>query len=212
MLRALLALAVAANALFFAWTQGWFAPVWPAPNSGLREPGRIGAQLRPETVVVLPAASAARALALACLESGPYGDAEIAGAVAALESAGLDAGSWQREQVQSPGYWAVFAGRPADAAARRARAEELQRLALPYEQVDEPAELAGGFVLSRHASQEAAARALAAIGAKASAGLRVVAVPAGPPRHWLRVPAANAEVQARLAALDRGFRPCAERP
>lgn len=218
MLRALLALVVAANLVFLAWAQGWLAPVWPAPRQAEREPGRIGAQVRPEAIVVLPAKAAsaavmaARAAAVACMEAGPYTDAEIGAAEAAVAAAGLPPGSWSREQEQPRAYWAVFAGRYPDEAQRKAREDELKRLALPYELVRQPAELAPGLVVSRHASKDAAELALAAIGDKPIADVRVVAVPPAPLQHWLRAPAANAELQSRLFALDRGFRPCVERP
>ena len=219
MLRALVALALGLNALFFAWGQGWLAPVWPAPRQAeQRDPARIGAQVRPEAIVVLPApaasaaVAAARALDVACMEAGPYTDAQIGAAAAALDAAGLPAGSWAREQVQSRAYWAVYAGRYPDAEARKERADELTRLGLPFELVEQPRELAPGFVISRHASKDAAELALAAIGDKPIGDVRVVAVPPAPLQHWLRVPAADSETQARLFALDRGFRPCVPRP
>lgn len=218
MLRALLALVLLANVLFFAWAQGWLEPAWMAPRQAEREPGRIGAQVRPEAITVLPATAASAAVAasrtpaVACMEAGPFSDAEIAAVHSALEGAGLPAASWQREQVQPGAFWVVFAGRYADAAARKAREAELERNALPYEIASQPAELAGGLVLSRHASKDAAELALAALGDKHVADLRVVAVPPAPQQQWLRVPAADGQTQARLAALDRGFKPCIERP
>jgi hypothetical protein len=218
MLRALLVLLVLANALFFAWSRDWLAPMWPAPRHADREPGRIGAQVKPELIVVLPvsqagsAATAALRTAVACIEAGPYAEAEIAGAEAALAAADLPRGSWVRTQAQVPATWMLFAGRFPDAAARQARAAELTRLGLPHELIQGPPELAPGFVISRHASRDAAELALAAIGDKPLADVRVVAVPAQLPQHWLRAPAADAELQARLFALDRGFKPCAPRP
>lgn len=219
MLRALVALALVLNALFFAWAQGWLDPVWPAPRQDVqREPARLGAQVRPGAIVVLPAQAAsvavasARALDVACMEAGPYTDAQIGAAAAALDSTGLPAGSWTREQLQPRAYWAVYAGRYADAGARKERADELTHLGLPFELIEQPRELAPGFVISRHASKDAAELALAAIGDKPIADVRVVAVPAAPLQHWLRVPAADPEMQARLFALERGFRPCVPRP
>lgn len=217
MLRSLFGIVLLANLLFWAWAQGWLAPAWPAPRQAEREPGRIGAQVKPEAIVVLPAraasaaVSAARALAVACMEAGPYADAEIGAAEAALGEAGLPAGSWAHEQVQPRAYWAVFAGRYPEAESRKAREEELKRLALPYELVNQPAEMAPGFVISRHASKDSAELALAAIGDKPIADVRVLAVPPAPLQHWLRVAAADAELQSKLFALDRGFKPCVER-
>lgn len=218
MLRGLLALLVLANLLFFAWAQGWLDAVAPAPQSGQREPGRIGAQVRPELIVLLPpqdasvAVSAVRAAAVACMEAGPFSDAEVDAVEAALKTAGLPEGSWSREQVRGGGAWIVFAGRYPDATARQAREAELKRLGLAFELVDAPADLAPGFVLSRHASRDAAELALATIADKPIGGVRVLAVPPSPLQHWLRAQAADAELQGRLFGLDRGFRPCAPRP
>jgi hypothetical protein len=218
MLRVLVALLLLANLLFFAWTQGWLGALAPAPQAGQREPARIGAQVRPELIVVLPlqegtaAVSAARAAAVACMEAGPFSEGEIGEVEAALKAAGLREGSWGREQTPGGAAWVVFAGRYPDAAARRAREAELRRLGLAFEVVEAPAELAPGFVLSRHASRDAAELALAAVADKPIAGVRVAAVPPSPLQHWLRAPAADADLQARLVELDRGFKPCAPRP
>jgi hypothetical protein len=220
MLRGLLAALLLANLLFFAWAQGWLAPWWPPSQQGQREPQRVLAQVRPEAIVVLPAQGASAALAaqplaaIACLEAGPFSDADIGAAEAALQQADLPAGSWTREPVQGGASWVVFAGRYTDAAARAQREKELKAASLAFTLVDSPPDLAGGYVISRHASRDAAELALAALGDKALRDLRVVAVPPPPLQHWLRAPEANADLQARLAALapgGSGFRPCVRR-
>ncbi len=223
MLRGLLALLVLANLLLFAWTQGWLDTVVPAPQHAQREPARVGAQVRPEAVVVLPgrdgrlaiaagaASGVAGVAAPACLESGPHGDGEVVGVEAALAAAGFAPGSWTHESAAREAAWALYAGRYPDAAGRRAREDELRRQGLPSEVLESPPELAPGLVISRHASRDAAELALAAVADKAVKDIRVVAVPAAPLQHWLRVAAADADQQARLVALDRGFRPCGPR-
>ena len=65
MLRALLALLLLANLLFFGWANAWFGPAFPAPGSGQREPARLAAQVAPERVTVLAPAAASAALAAA---------------------------------------------------------------------------------------------------------------------------------------------------
>lgn len=56
----LLALLLAANAAFYAWTQGWLSPLLPLPPAlAGREPERLQRQVRPESITVLsPKASA----------------------------------------------------------------------------------------------------------------------------------------------------------
>ena len=49
-----MALLVLANLLFFAWTQGWIDGVSGARAIGHREPERLGQQVRPEVVRILP--------------------------------------------------------------------------------------------------------------------------------------------------------------
>jgi hypothetical protein len=228
MLRALLLLVVLANLAFFGWVQGWFEPTWPVPNQGEREPQRVAAQVRPEAIVVLApkaasaAVSAARAAAAVCLEAGPLNDADIAGAEAALSPLQLPEGAWRREASPPPPVWLVYGGRVVDAAARKFREDDLRRRGLPFEVIDAPPDLAPGLVLSRHATQQEAEAATAAIAASQPASaplktLKVVSLPAPPLQHWLRVARADPEQQSRLKALPSaplagGFKPCAQRP
>ena len=65
MLRALLALLLLANLLFFGWANAWFAPAFPPPGAAEREPARLAVQVAPERVTVLAPAAASAALAAA---------------------------------------------------------------------------------------------------------------------------------------------------
>ena len=76
-MRSVLILLLVANAGFFIWAQGWLAPAVPGPRHRDREPQRLLAQVRPETVSVLAPQAASAALlaarnmpASACLEAG----------------------------------------------------------------------------------------------------------------------------------------------
>lgn len=62
MLRGLVVLLLVANAVFFAWTQGWLAPALPDPQAGEREPERLSRQVRAEQVTVLSPRAAAQAV------------------------------------------------------------------------------------------------------------------------------------------------------
>ena len=219
MLRAAVVAVVLANLLFFGWAGGWLAPSLPAPHSGEREPERLAAQLSPERVAVLapPAASAAiaaaRAAAIACLEAGPLGESGIAAAEAALAAAKLPEGSVLRVAMPLPPLWWVYAARAPDAAVMKARTDELTRLQLAFDAVEAPADLAGGLVLSRHATRAAADSALAAVASKPPRFLRVVSLPTPPAQWWLRVAKADAAQQDKLKALPAeplvgGFKLC----
>lgn len=58
MLRAIVALLLLANAVFWGWSQGWLDDVVGVRSIGDREPQRLAQQLRPEIVRVLPGAGA----------------------------------------------------------------------------------------------------------------------------------------------------------
>jgi len=221
-MRYIVALLLLANLAFFAWARGWLAPGMPPPRHAEHEPERLLAQINPGAVVVLPpkvagaAVVAARAAAAVCLEAGPLSDADIAAAEAALAPAQLPAGSWARDTTAASLPWLVYAGRLPDAAARRTREAELRKLGLNVELLSAPAELAPGLVLSRHATRAEAVAALAVLASASTPlkGARVVQLPAPVAVHWLRLPRADAEQQARVlalpaAALGGGFRPCA---
>jgi hypothetical protein len=222
MLRVLVALLLLANLAFFGWARGWFAPGMPPPRHAEREPQRLAAQVRADAVTVLApkaaeaAVRAARAAAAICLQAGPLLESEVAAAEAALAPAQLPEGAWVREPAPPAPAWLVFAGRWPDAAGRKAREEELQKLGLAWEPLAAPAELAPGLVLSRHATKAAADSALAALASASQPlkGGRVVNLPPSPPRLWLRVPKADVDAQGRLlslppASLGGGFKPCA---
>jgi hypothetical protein len=109
MLRGLVVLVLLANALFYAWSQGWLQPWLPPPLSSERDPSRVAAQLRPETITVLgpqaaasvaaAAARAATAAAEQCVQLGPYGEPDAAATERLLEGAGIGRDVWARREV-----------------------------------------------------------------------------------------------------------------
>jgi len=232
MLRALVAVLLAANVLFFAWARGWLAPALPPPHASEREPQRLQSQFEPEriTVIAPPAASAAitaaRDAAARCLQAGPFDDeAALSAAEAALAGLALPAGTWQRLVLPAPPAvptYGVLLQRPPDAAARLTREAELRRLGLGFEALEPPADAqgratlgapAGAWVLSRHEDEATAAAALAQVVGKGLRGARIAALPVTPSRPWIRAEKAGTEAQAVLRALQSpalagGFRDC----
>jgi hypothetical protein len=204
MLRGLAVLLLLANLLFFAWARGWLSPVLPPPHHGEREPERLAAQLRPETVKLLTpqaASAAVAAAATACVEAGPFSDSDAATAEAALAAASVPAGAWVRRSVEAPPAWLVYMGRFTDPATMRTKQDELRRLKIGFDEVRAPAELAPGLALSHHDSREAANAALAQMAQRGVHTARVVALAAPPALIWLRADKADSGLRARLQAL-----------
>lgn len=233
MLRTLLLLLLLANAGFYAWTQGWLSPLLP-PRADGREPERLARQLRPELITVLSAGAASAALAAAsaasaatdrpdaepppvCLEAGPFSDAAAQAAEAVLDQNGVPDGAVQREVFARTYTWGVVIGRLPDRDALRARADELRRLNVRFEELTLPPSLVPGLRLGNFSDRYGAETAQGNLTNKGVRGVRVVPLPATGIQHWLRAPKADAELQTRLKALPperlgSGFQPCISRP
>ncbi|RZJ11153.1 MAG: hypothetical protein EOP39_07035, partial [Rubrivivax sp.] len=92
MMRVVVLVLLAVNALFFAWSRGWLDRVTGLPAHGGREPQRLAAQQHPERIQPLAASSVAAMAQRSCLELGPLeGDAALAAAQAALKTVGAEA-------------------------------------------------------------------------------------------------------------------------
>ena len=221
MLRALVLGLLLANAVFLVWTQGWLDAVVGVRARGDREPERLLRQVRPETVRILPAAAAsavstAAPRALACLEAGPFGDAEVGAAQSAAQVA-LPAGSWINVKTEQPGTWIVYMGRYANREGLTRKEDEIKRRKLPYEEINEPAALAPGLSLGRFDERAAAAKALDQFTLQGVRTARIVELAAAASRHVLRVERAAAALAAQLLALKaeafgKGFAPCEKAP
>jgi hypothetical protein len=160
------------------------------------------------TAAATPAATTGQ-----CLEAGPFAPTEATAATAALAQVGLPAGSWSRVDGAPPvAPWMVYAGRFADAAARRARQQGWEKAGLKTQAIDSPPELSPGLSLARHSSRESAEAALAGLSADVRQVARIVNLPAA---AYLRAPAADAALAARLLALPApwqgSFKPCVSR-
>lgn len=231
MLRALLLVLLLANAGFYAWTQGWLAPLLP-PRSDAREPERLATQLRPELITVLSAGAASAAVAAAspasapapeaepppvCLEAGPFNEAGAVAAEAMLAQQGVPEGAVVRELVARSYTWGVVMGRFPDRESLRARADELRRLNVRFEELASPPALVPGLRLGNFSDRYGAEAALNALSARGVRGARVAPLPSGTSQQWLRAAQADAELQTRLRSLPperlgNGFQPCVNRP
>lgn len=225
MLKTLALLLLLANALLLA---AWTGVLEPLTRHGLaapqREPERLQRQLNPEWVTVLPAeaasaaireaaASAAAARVTHCLQAGPFANGEAEPAERMLREAGLAASAWQAVRVDGGAAYMIYMGRYPDRETLLRKIEQVKRMRLEFEDLRDNAELRQGLSLGRFDNKAAADAALARMALRGLHTGKVVALPKPPPRTLLRVPAADAALRARLAALHLpsgpGFVPCA---
>jgi endonuclease YncB( thermonuclease family) len=239
MLRRVVLLLLLANGLFFAWAQGWLAPVMP-PRADPREPERLAAQVRPELITVLTPKAASDAVATAasssatgaagsaaaagdaeppplCLEAGPFTDTTVAAAETALSQSGVPDGAVKREAVALSFTYGVVMGRFADRDTLRAKAEELKKLGVRSDEISAPPALVPGLRLGNYSDRYGAESALANLAKKGVRTARVAPLPTGPLQQWLRADKADAELQTRLKSLpgDKlggGFKACTPKP
>lgn len=228
MLRAIVLLLIAANLLFFSWTQGWLDNLTGLRPHPEREPERLSRQVHAERVTVLPpgAASAAAAAAAsaaaasapqrgACLEAGPFATGASVSAIAALQAVQppLPAGSWAEVKIERPGSWMLYMGRFPNREVLAKKEDEIRRTRVPYQEVSTPTEYTMGFSLGRFEDRASAERGLEQIGQRGVRSARVVELAAPATVHVLRADNADAALAAqltalRLPALGRGFVPC----
>lgn len=230
MLRAVVLLLIAANLIFYAWTNGWLDSATGLRPHPEREPERLSRQVHPERITVLPpgaasaaalvppAASAAAASAPlrgACLEAGPFATGASVSAVAALQAVQppLPAGSWAEVKIERPGSWMLYMGRFPNREVLAKKEDEIRRTRVPYQEVTTPTEYTMGFSLGRFEDRASAERGLEQIGQRGVRSARIVELAAPATVHVLRADNADAALAAqlsalRLPALGRGFVPC----
>lgn len=214
MLRTLVVILLLLNALFFAWTRGWLAPVTGSgPDSG-REPQRLQLEQHGERLSLLSPQAATALQQTACLEVGPFGsDEALRGAQTALERLGLTSSSWQVDSSEQPGVWAVATAKLESRELLARKEEQLKRLKIDFQALAGKAEEQPSLLLSRHASEAAARAALEALsGRRALKDLRVLQLQPAQPRHLLKLPSANKLLARQMAdSKDKalaGVRPC----
>lgn len=212
MTRVLVLMLLAANALFFIWSQGWLDALTGLPAHGGLEPQRLTTQQHPERIQPLGGGAVAALSQRVCLELGPLdGEASLAAAQAALRGAGIEAEARNAEQ---PGVWVVATIKLGDPEFRARKEATYKQLKLTYEPLEGlPAEQPA-FVLSRQGSQAEAEAAMAALDRRGLKGLRVLALQPAKAQHSLVIPQADGLVVGKLRALKdpalgAGFRACA---
>lgn len=240
-MRALVLLLLLANGGYFAWSQGLLRDWGLAPRQQA-ESQRMGEQLRPELLRVLPApggrptpaaAPAEAPAAPAAPAPAPAREAaEAAPSVAAHSTPGecLQAGIFDTAQADTlrraaaalpDGSWrlepATLPGRWMVYMGRFADADQLAKKRAELRELnvayDRPnAALEPGLSLGRFSTQEAAERGLATLAAKGVRSARVVQERLDMPGFMLRLPEADARLRAQAEGLRGALAGKALRP
>lgn len=203
MLRLVVLALVLANAVYFAWAQGFLATYGYAPATQA-EPQRMTQQLRPEAVRLLDSAQAKQAEntpaqpAGECLQAGPYTEAQANLLRGKLDSA-LPAGSWLLQTTTEPGRWIIFMGKYANEEALVKKRGELRALNQSFEPVGPS--LMPGLSLGHYSSAAEAERELARAATRGIRTARVVMERPDVTGQLLRLPHIDAALRPRVDAL-----------
>lgn len=228
MLRLLVLLLALANAVFLAWSLGLLDDVTGWRARGDREPERLARQVRPESILILPATatdapapgsvpspaasapvaaasappvvSAEAAPLPACVEAGPFSAAQIGPAQALLQS-GLPRGSWTQVKTERSALWMVYLGKFDDVRNMAERQVELRRLNVEYDELRAPNELAPGLSLGRFEVRANANNLLDQLVKRGVRNARVVESTPASSGQMLRIDKPSARVMAQLAVL-----------
>ncbi len=179
----------------------------PATTVTPNPPGSIAQTASPPGVVEAPPLPV-------CYEAGPFSNAQIGAAVAALQ-ARLPSNSWTQQKTERSALWMVYMGRFNDFETMTKRQDELRRLKVEYEMLRAPSELAPGLSLGRFEIRGNANNLLDQLSKRGVRNARVIeAVPAAT-SHMLRIDKPSSAVLAQLTAmpsdaLGKGFVPCAK--
>lgn len=226
MLRLLVLVLLLANLGYYAWTAGHLQGlVSRAPDP--REPERLQRQVRPEIVQIetapasprapAPAAAPAPApqeepaspasglpasavAAAACLEIGPYTEAEYAGVQATVAQA-LQGADWSVRREERGGVFLVYLGKYPSREALLRRQEELRAAGIRAEEVRSSPDLEPGLSLGRFTSRDGAERRALELADRGVRAARVLTITPPAVRVQVRIPAADAALHSRLEAL-----------
>jgi hypothetical protein len=206
MLRALVVVLFLANAAYFCWTQGWLNAVVSVRPNADHEPERLNQQLHADQLLILSPQQVASEKTKAslpppvCLQAGPMSEADLEAIKVAL-AGDLPQGGWTVVGVETAPVHLVYMGPYPAPELLSKKGEELKRMKLEFAPVTEPSELNPGYALGRYDTQAAAEEALAKFSQRGIRTARVLALPAGPGKHILRVPSASAPLAEKLKAF-----------
>lgn len=210
-----------ANGAYFAWGHGWLAAYGFVP-ARVTEPERLAQQIRPEAMRLAtdsrPAqpsqtAPAAKTPAVAvaqtpitppsnatqCLQVGVFTERQARALRLRLRN-GLPADSWSFESSGDSARWIIYMGRYISKEAVDRKRVKLEQLGLSFEPPVSPL-LNPGLSLGSFGSKADAENALAQMEQRGLRSAKVILERPELPSLWLRVPAADASMRAKLDAL-----------
>ncbi|PPE66345.1 SPOR domain-containing protein [Caldimonas caldifontis] len=241
MLRLVVLVLLLANLGYYAWTTGHLSGLVPASPTQ-REPERLERQVRPEvlqfngdppatpspqppaqpsppTPAVNPSATPASAVvagsaAAACVEIGPYTEAEYTGVQAVFTDA-LKGTDWTARREERGGVFLIYLGKYPNRDALLRRQEELRSAGIRSEEIRSSPDLEPGLSLGRFTSRESAESRALDLANRGVRAARVITITPSSVRVQVRIPAASAELQSRLETLaprlqGRRAAPCAD--
>lgn len=198
MLRVLLLLLVAANALFFAWSQDLFADQGWGPDQ-VSEPQRLQQEVQASAIRLLNSANdktesnePAQAMVVAeptsCLWTPGFSPDQADALRQAMNGLDLPASVWSLTEARSNGRWIVYWGKFEDAEVMAQRKARLRQLNIDFREVTLP-RLSPGLALGTFSNEEGAKEALALVQAKGVKTARVALERAESVSWALRLPA-----------------------
>ena len=183
MLRLFVLLLLAANGVFYAWSNGYLSQ-WGWVASSQRESFRLNEQIEPDRIIIRPvdkkpppaatitpisatvtpttaqtaASTTETAVATICLTAGAFNDRQSSSIKQALDSK-LPTVRWRFDTVNIPARWIVYMGKYPNNNAREVKKKQLDEINVRYEILTE-SKLEPGLSLGSHASQADANQAL----------------------------------------------------
>jgi hypothetical protein len=226
MLRLFVLLLLAANGLFFAWSNGYLAQ-WGFVSATRNESFRLAEQIEPERMVIkqnnvapiTPATTAtapivapvaataplqtpqiptAPSATTTCLTAGAFNDRQSTAIKQTLNSKLPDV-RWRFDTVNVPARWIVYMGKYPNIAARDLKKSQLDQIKVRYEVLNE-GNLEPGLSLGSHATQAAANQALQQLFKQGVRTARVLQESPEQKGQTLVVPAIDDATRAKLNA------------
>lgn len=199
--RNLLAILIALNLGYYAWTHGWLAPFGFAPSQQ-HEPERVNNQIRPEAIRIgnITGSNAGGAQQYICLRAGLITQDMLPDVRLAAENA-LPEGVWRIESFNLQERWIVYMGKYPNEQTVSRKKRELARLGIT-QLLPLPQRLEPGLSLAATNNKTDAEAALSAFSARGVRTARVVQQQEGMRGSYIQLDRVNPSMRLQLEALE----------